>query len=140
VALTDRKRPWLAVLLAFLYPGLGHVYLREWIRAIVWFGLVVTSSALLIPEDTLPQSLSPDAFLAAAEAMPLQATLVLFSVTVFSMIDAYWMAKQRNHTVTVAEGTTCPNCGKEIDSDIDFCHWCTEPLAQDADRASDDGA
>lgn len=22
----------------------------------------------------------------------------------------------------------CPNCGKETDADIDFCHWCTEPL------------
>jgi len=22
----------------------------------------------------------------------------------------------------------CPHCGKETDADLDFCHWCTEPL------------
>jgi len=22
----------------------------------------------------------------------------------------------------------CPYCGKETDADLDFCHWCTEPL------------
>ena len=23
---------------------------------------------------------------------------------------------------------TCPSCGRETDADLDFCHWCTEPL------------
>ena len=22
----------------------------------------------------------------------------------------------------------CPACGKETDAELDFCHWCTEPL------------
>ena len=22
----------------------------------------------------------------------------------------------------------CPHCGRETDPDLDFCHWCTEPL------------
>ncbi|MFC5278729.1 zinc ribbon domain-containing protein [Halorubrum rubrum] len=22
----------------------------------------------------------------------------------------------------------CPNCGRKTDADLDFCHWCTEPL------------
>jgi hypothetical protein len=28
------------------------------------------------------------------------------------------------------EGATlkCPHCGKETDAELDFCHWCTEPL------------
>jgi len=25
----------------------------------------------------------------------------------------------------------CPNCGKETDAELDFCHWCTEPLPWD---------
>ncbi|OYR79611.1 hypothetical protein DJ71_16250, partial [Halorubrum sp. E3] len=31
---------------------------------------------------------------------------------------------------------TCPSCGKEVDADLDFCHWCTEPLpwAESDDR------
>jgi len=23
---------------------------------------------------------------------------------------------------------TCPHCGEETDAELDFCHWCTEPL------------
>ncbi|SNR47050.1 zinc ribbon domain-containing protein [Halorubrum vacuolatum] len=23
---------------------------------------------------------------------------------------------------------SCPHCGREADVEIDFCHWCTEPL------------
>jgi len=23
---------------------------------------------------------------------------------------------------------TCPHCGEETDGELDFCHWCTEPL------------
>ena len=33
------KRPLVAALLSFLQPGLGHLYLREWLRAILWAGL-----------------------------------------------------------------------------------------------------
>ncbi len=25
----------------------------------------------------------------------------------------------------------CPHCGRETDADIDFCHWCTEPLVDE---------
>ena len=25
-------------------------------------------------------------------------------------------------------GVECPHCGRETDADLDFCHWCTEPL------------
>jgi len=122
------KRPWLAVLLAFLYPGLGHIYLREWLRAIVWFLLVVTSSTLLVPEGAVPDGLSVEALLTAAEAVPTTAALALVSITLFSMVDAYWMAKRRNQRTAVDEGTTCPHCGKDLDEDLEFCHWCTEPL------------
>ena len=43
------KRPWLAVVLAVLHPGLGHLYLREWLRAIrsrivAWFDALVQRS------------------------------------------------------------------------------------------------
>ncbi|MFC6754050.1 DUF7575 domain-containing protein [Halorubrum tibetense] len=29
----------------------------------------------------------------------------------------------------------CPHCGRETDAEIDFCHWCTEPLSADGDAA-----
>ena len=124
-ARTD-KRPWLAVLLAVVYPGLGHIYLREWLRALVWFFLVVTSSTLLIPETAVPETLSVEAFVAAAEAIPPEAGIALVSITAFSMADAYWVAKRRNEVTLVEERTTCPNCGEDLDPDLEFCHWCTE--------------
>lgn len=120
------KRPWLAVVLALIYPGLGHIYLREWLRALVWFFLVVTSSTLLIPESAVPGTLSVEAFVAAAETIPPEAALALVSITAFSMADAYWVAKRRNAVTAVEEHTTCPNCGKDLDPDLEFCHWCTE--------------
>jgi len=126
VSARTTKRPWLAVLLAFLYPGLGHIYLREWLRALVWFFLVVTGSTLLIPASAVPQTLSINAFMTAAEAIPPENGLALISITFFSMADAYWVAKRRNQVSMVEERTTCPNCGKDLDDDLEFCHWCTE--------------
>ncbi len=120
------KRPWLAVLLAFLYPGLGHVYLREWLRALVWFFLVIMGSTLLIPTSAVPETLSIEAFVTAAEAIPPENGLALVAITVFSMADAYWVAKRRNQVTTVEEQSTCPHCGKDMDSDLEFCHWCTQ--------------
>ena len=35
-------RPWLAALLAWAWPGLGHLYLRRWGRGIVYSLLILT--------------------------------------------------------------------------------------------------
>lgn len=126
------KRPWLAVLLAFLYPGLGHIYLREWLRALVWFFLVVTSSTLLIDEAAVPDALTVEAFVSAAEQIPPGAALVLVSITFFSMLDAYWVARRGNEESEGTDATTCPHCGKDVDPDLDFCHWCTQRIAPEA--------
>ncbi len=48
-----KKRPWLAALFAFVYPGLGHIYLRQWLRAILWFGFVILTAFLFIPQDVI---------------------------------------------------------------------------------------
>ncbi|WP_280537465.1 zinc ribbon domain-containing protein [Halopenitus sp. POP-27] len=32
---------------------------------------------------------------------------------------------------------TCPHCGKETDAELDFCHWCTEPLPAAEENAVD---
>ena len=46
------KRPLVAALLSFLQPGLGHLYLREWLRAVLWAGLWVGS--LVVVADHRP--------------------------------------------------------------------------------------
>jgi hypothetical protein len=130
-----RKRPWLAALLAVLYPGLGHVYLRKWGRALLWFIVIITSSSLLIPPEAVPESLTFDSLVAAGRAVPLPVSFTILTLTFLSMADAYWLARQGGEEeegatqVATDEGTrTCPSCGKEIDEDIDFCHWCTTEL------------
>jgi len=132
-----RKRPWLAVLLAIVYPGLGHVYLRKWGRALLWFALIVVSTSFLIPESAVPESLSVDGLVAAAEAMPLEVSLLVLALSFLSVLDAYWLATRVNETARPAvdeqetvEPAECPNCGKDLDEDLDFCPWCTERLVE----------
>jgi predicted RNA-binding Zn-ribbon protein involved in translation (DUF1610 family) len=126
---TARKRPWLAALLAFVHPGLGHVYLREWARALLWFALVLTSASLLIPEAIVPETFSLEALRTMSREMPVEAVLVLAGITVLSMVDAYWVASRNNQASRETEtGVRCPNCGREVDETIDFCHWCTTRL------------
>jgi hypothetical protein len=132
---TRRKRPWLAAVLAF-FPGVGHVYLREWFRATLWFGLVVSTFTLLLSESavaTLSGRVSADVLVAFAEQVPLEAWVALVAVTLLSMADAFWMATRENVESDVVEGATCPSCGMELDEDLEFCHWCTTRLDRPAD-------
>lgn len=38
-------RPWLAALLAWVVPGLGHLYLRRWVRSAVFAAVVLAAVA-----------------------------------------------------------------------------------------------
>ncbi len=125
---TSAKRPWLAALLAFLLPGLGHLYLRKWFRALLWFATVLLVGQLLIPPDVMSSELSLEAFLQNLEAVPQDAMLGILTVTALSMIDAFLIAKREPIRESSGETQTCPNCGKELDRDLDFCHWCTTEL------------
>jgi hypothetical protein len=125
------------VLLAIVYPGLGHVYLRKWGRALLWFALIVVSTSFLIPESAVPDSLSVEGLLAAAEAMPPEVSLLVLALSFLSVLDAYWLANRVNEAARPAvddtgtiEAEDCPNCGKELDEDLDFCPWCTERLVE----------
>ncbi|WP_132057262.1 zinc ribbon domain-containing protein [Halorussus amylolyticus] len=136
------KRPWLGALLAFLLPGLGHVYLREWLRSMMWFAFVVSAVLLFVPIPdsamaTAESGSMETAWTAAMEAtedLPLEALLPVFVVRIFSAIDAYWIAL-RNRGVSDGgdgeEGADCPACGRSVDEDLDFCQWCTTPLSGD---------
>ncbi|MEF8888059.1 MAG: zinc ribbon domain-containing protein [Haloarculaceae archaeon] len=124
------KRPWLAALLSVLYPGLGHVYLRLWGRALLWFLSIVTATALLVPPEAYPSTLSVGAAMEAAQALPLTVSLTILLMTLLNVLDAYMMAKRASKSGGDASegGPTCPNCGKEVDEDLDFCQWCTTEL------------
>lgn len=129
---TRGKRPWLAALLSFVHPGLGHLYLREWVRSLLWFSLVITTALLLVPPDIVPETTSLESFTQFSQQMPMEAVLALAIVTVMSMLDAYWTASrttgQRARDAEDDPGQRCPNCGREVDADLEFCHWCTTEI------------
>jgi len=134
---TQRKRPWLAVLLAFIYPGLGHVYLRKWGRALLWFAVIVASTMVLIPEGAAPSGLSVESIVASAEAIPVEVSVFILALSLLSVLDAYWLATRVNEMAQPAtdeggqvQAEDCPHCGKELDEDLDFCPWCTERLVE----------
>ncbi|GAB3684303.1 zinc ribbon domain-containing protein [Salinarchaeum chitinilyticum] len=130
-----RPRPWLAALLAFLYPGLGHLYLREWARSLLWFVLGVGTVLLAIPQGPLSDAsiTDPQSMMDASEAMTAEAStvglIVVVTVFAFSVVDAYTIARgARARRAREAAGEVsqdCPVCGRELDDDLDFCHWCT---------------
>jgi hypothetical protein len=118
--------------LALLSPGLGHVYLREWLRAVVWFGLILAATSMLVPVSPEPTEFTLSAIvtssLSAAEEVPVRSQVALFAITSLSMADAYWMASKRNQQAATVEGVPCPHCGRDVDEDLEFCHWCTTRL------------
>ncbi|AKH97122.1 zinc ribbon domain-containing protein [Halanaeroarchaeum sulfurireducens] len=130
-----RRRPIVAGLLGFLYPGLGHVYLRAWIRAIAWFGLAMITATLVIPDSAITafQQNGIDGLVAASRDLPMNVVLSLFVVRILNVIDAYLTGLRQERATEQRAGTeagTCPNCGGELDEDIDFCPWCTTELSE----------
>ena len=150
----DRLRPALAALLAVALPGLGHVILRRWGRALVWHVTIVGGTVALYtmydvePVDPLE---SPTGF---AAAVPPEISVPIAFLVALSAVDAYLVGREqaaaadraaaaaelvRKHAAeqgvdapdgVAAEPETvqCPHCGRDTDAEIDFCHWCTEPL------------
>jgi hypothetical protein len=123
------KRPWLAAVLTLAIPGLGHVYLRRWGRAVLWFLLIAATIVTLVPEWL--QATSFEAMLTVAENLSASTRLLLLGSLALCVVDAYIIALQHNQNARRDRGettATCPNCGKELDADLEFCHWCTTEL------------
>jgi drug/metabolite transporter (DMT)-like permease len=121
----SRKRPWLAALLSAVAPAFGHLYLRRWLRALGWLGLTALTT-LFIPESTLDALMAGEPF-AWVNIAP------LLLVSVISVFDAYRLALVNNYLLQLraTDGeamAVCPNCGRPVDDDLDFCQWCATPL------------
>ena len=170
----DQFRPLLAALLAMALPGLGHLTLRRWGRALLWHLTIVGGGVALFALYDVPvgSTVSPAEAAETAAALPTDVTLPIAILYVLSAVDAYLVgradvAERRRADATAeavrrraasgdevdgaadrSDGLTgasaapsaaaesdagpaeveCPHCGKETDADLDFCHWCTEPL------------
>ena len=135
------KSPLIAVVLAVLYPGLGHVYLRRWGRAFLWFVTIIATVVWLVPPSAMPATLSVDAIVQAQANLPQHVALVALVLSALSVLDAYRIAtnsgQEPAETTPVSDdGTqTCPNCGKELDENLEFCHWCTTEFGTDESEA-----
>lgn len=136
-----RTRAFIAAVLATIYPGLGHIYLRTWFRAFAWFGLSILTAAVVIPPDVVSATEAGDlgAVIEASRSLPTDAFLAILAVRVLNVVDAAWLGLQQRSPSRGSEGPTCPNCGRELDADLDFCHWCTTPLDGGADESAADG-
>lgn len=151
-----KLRPWLAAILGLVITGLGHLYLRRWRRAAFWVLLTFAVSALFVPAEAF-DPLTGGAVIPPSEfAAVLRELVPILVVSFASVLDAFFLglrqaaaradrpavedAEESAATVTDpvadpdADTVTCPECGREVDADIDFCHWCTTPLDDPTDR------
>ncbi|MDZ7730060.1 MAG: zinc ribbon domain-containing protein [Natrialbaceae archaeon] len=114
--------------LSLVLPGAGHVVIRDWVRAILFAALYFVSFFLLVPID---QIVAAEGFTAmldiAAEETDMMAQFTLSFITVFAAVDAGFRAFTRSTPVTGDSGPTCPECGRELDEDLEFCRLVYDP-------------
>lgn len=124
--MTDtRRRALVAALVGIVgasvgIAGAGHAYLREWRRAVAWFSFVLGAGLVLVSVFA-----SPEMAANSPGDLPMEVTGPILVLLVLSTLDAYRLALV-GPSGTVADGPTCPHCGKEVDPDLSFCPWCTE--------------
>ena len=86
MAIPDRRRQWIALILSGLFPGLGQFYLRAWAKGAAFLVAgVATSWALgeLVSVLDLATGVLPN------PGATLAALLALLAVFLWSMIDAW---------------------------------------------------
>ena len=128
-------RALVAVGLSILMPGAGHAVIRDWARAAVFAGLFFASIAIFFPLDQLwgaasTGNLEEMQTIVESEITMLEQFTIMF-LHLFAAIDAGFQALglTRDRGGSAGSGEpTCPQCGKPIDTDLEFCHWCTTRL------------
>lgn len=127
------RRSLVAAILALIYPGLGHVYLRAWFRAVAWFGVALVTAAMVLPESayTAFETHGISGLIRVSQSLPFEAVLSMFVVRILNAVDAYLTGLQRRSEPAEGAGTeTCPACGRELDPELDFCPWCSTRLEE----------
>jgi hypothetical protein len=117
------RRPVVAACLSLLVVGLGHAYLRRWWRGLGWAALTVGTASVWLQRGTLTAATT-------GETLDPLALVPVLAVGGMAAADAYVLARA-DGSISVDVGDTiekCPHCGKVVDPDLDFCHWCTSDL------------
>ena len=86
MAMTDRRRQWIALILSGIFPGLGQLYLRAWGKGATFLAAGIAASyalAELVSGLDLTTGLLPN------PGVTLAALLALLAVFLWSMADAW---------------------------------------------------
>lgn len=118
-------RAFIAGLLGLIYPGVGHMYLREWLRAFAWFIIAILAAALVTPPELVEavEIEGMSVLLDMSEYISLEAYAMLFAIRLLNALDASIIALRPRQEPD--QSPSCPNCGGDLDDDLDFCPWCT---------------
>jgi len=131
---SNRGRRTTAVLLSVLYPGLGHLYVRSWYRALGWYlgglaGLGLLVAATPGVTAALVASQSIDAAVRATRHLPVDALVgVVLGLRLLGTADVWWLLRRRARGPAPAR---CDSCARTRDSALDFCPWCLDATDRD---------
>ncbi|WP_416838974.1 zinc ribbon domain-containing protein [Haloferax sp. DFSO52] len=100
--------------------GAGHVYLREWRRAIAWFTFVIGAGLVLVSTFSDPAT-------ASLETLPAEVTVPIIVLLFLNALDAYRVGIRGRRQTTDGK-PACPICGGALDHELDFCPWCATEL------------
>ncbi|AHZ23834.1 zinc ribbon domain-containing protein [Haloferax mediterranei ATCC 33500] len=127
-------RPLIAAVLGIPIMGFGHLFLRRWRRALLWMALAVSVGLLFVPES------ARELLITGGSVPPLMDVLPLLVVNLVSVVDAFLLGMKQVAESTRAEmldedieTVSCPQCGREVDPGLGFCHWCTTRLDEPID-------
>ena len=135
---------WLRALfaggLSIFLPGAGHALIRDWLRALVFAGLYFSAVWFFFPISQMVDaaSFSEGMDIANTQTDTMAQFFIMF-IALFAAIDATFRAVGfPPNSSDSSDGPSCPQCGKELDDDLTFCHWCTtrlEPVDPEDDEA-----
>ncbi|WP_306056632.1 DUF7575 domain-containing protein [Natronococcus wangiae] len=135
---------WLRALaaagLSVLLPGAGHVLIRDWVRALAFGGVFVAALAIFLPPADQLAAISSvsDGMTLVTDETDTISQFVLSFIVLFATIDATFRAIgfSPNSSGDDGDGPSCPECGKPLDEELTFCHWCTSRLEPREDEES----
>ncbi|MBI4040970.1 MAG: signal peptidase I [Deltaproteobacteria bacterium] len=88
------RKPWLALVLGMIMPGLGHVYTGQLMKGVPFFLMF----SFLIPASILLGLYAPDS---ALSAIVFLGVLMALAVYIFSIVDAFKSARMLSYTYAV---------------------------------------
>ncbi|NUB90951.1 zinc ribbon domain-containing protein [Haloterrigena sp. SYSU A558-1] len=121
--------------LSMVFPGAGHVVIRDWLRALLFAGLYFVTFWLFFPVDQIATAESFAEAMTITSEVDMLSQLTLLFVNLIAAFDAIIRALEFSPNAAGDDGgATCPECGKELDEDLEFCHWCTARLEPSPDE------